>query len=325
MQMRSSRPNPATLAFERNVADPTFPTLGFRASGPISRDAGGGFLVNGLKNEDASAIAREFGEGDSRFGVTGGLAFRFGRVELGASAVGLGLLEPNAALRTWSQSRKGDYNSLPVDAKADVYAGGYYNVPTIAYGQTVPTRNLKDYQVGVGLRLKYMTAVYSHHVPDQRALLGLDPAPLAPEMNGQSRLTRNGVGADLGVMIRPRKGEGFSGALVVANALRPNFAFDSTDRDGNRRRVDLIRTTFTAGLGYQNKYGTTVAVDIVDFTGATGRAELRAGVEQRVWGPLFLRGGFNSTTGLTYGASFYGLDIAVSQRMPLEVVKTISF
>lgn len=325
MQSRSSRPNPATLAFERKNADPTFPTLGFRASGPISRDAGGGFLVNGLENKDATAIARDYGTGDSDFGVTGGLAFRYGQVELGASAVGLGRLQPNAALRKWSQTSKGDFESLPANAKADIYAGGYYNVPTISYGQSIPTTNLKDYQVGVGVRMKYMTGMYTHYVPGQRALLGLDPAALAPEMEGKERITKTGIGADLGIMIRPRKGEGISGALVIANAVRPNFAFDGTDRDGNPTRVNLIRTTFTAGIGYQNKYGTTAAVDVVDFTGAAGKAELRAGVEQRVWGPIYVRGGYNSTTGGTAGVSFYGLDIAVSQRMPLEVVKTVSF
>ena len=49
-----------------------------------------------------------------------------------------------------------------------------------------------------------------------------------------------------------------------------------------------------------------------------------AGVEQRL-GPLSLRAGYNSTNGYTYGLGLLGFDIALGNRQPLEVVKTLRF
>lgn len=325
MHGSSSRPNPASLAFETKTAQPTFPTLGFRSTAGVSKDTSGGFLVNGLKNSDATALARDFGGQDSEFGVNGALGFRYANFEIGASAIGVGRLQPNPSLQLWVNTGQRNFNALPADAKGDIYAAGYYNIPSVAYGQAIPVPGIATHQVGVGIRVKAMTGVYTHYIADQRALLGLDPSKLAPEMNGEKTLTKKGIGADLGVLIAPKRGVGFSGAVVIANAIHPNFSFDGTDRDGNSTRVNLLKTTVGAGVGYQSKFGTTVVADMVDLTGETGTAQFRAGIEQRIWGQIYLRGGYNSVTGTTYGASAYGLDIAIGKRVPLEVLKTINF
>ncbi|GAB4455828.1 MAG: hypothetical protein OHK0029_12580 [Armatimonadaceae bacterium] len=325
MQTRSSRPNPATLAFERRIPDPTFPTLGFRTSEGMNQDRAGGYLVAGAKPKDAASLARDFGSNDSVFGLSGATAFRYGSLEIGASVIARGTLEPNAALQDWVRNGNRIYESLSPDARGDVFTVGYYNLPSIAYGQMIPAPKQQSHQVGVGVRLKYMNAFYSHYVADQSALLGLTPANLAPEMNGQERLERTGLGMDFGVMIQPRKRSGFSAAFVVSNLVKPNFAFEGTDRNGNPFRVDPLATTYHAGLGYTSSFGTRVALDVADISGAAGQRQFRAGIEQRVWGPIYARGGYNSVTGATYGLGFFGLDVAFGNQIPLEVTQTLRF
>lgn len=339
MQARSGRSNPATLAFENKEADPTFPALGVRATGPVSRDSASGYLTGGFKAKDALSLSRTYGSRDSEFGLNAMAGFRFGHVELGAYAVGTGRVLPNSSLQTWVRNTPREYGLMPQDSRADVYAAGYYNLPSIAYGRSFSLGGRKDGQtkrsllapnntpeLGVGLRLKAMRAVYSHYVADYASLQGVADAQLAPEMNGNDTLTKNGFGADLGFLIRPHSGSGVSGALVVANAVKPNFVFNSTDRNGNSSRVDLLRTTFTAGVGYEAlRGGTTLAADLVDFTGAAGPAQLRFGAEQRVWRSLALRAGYSGSAGLTYGLNFFGVDAAFGTKMPLEVVRTFRF
>jgi hypothetical protein len=322
-QMRSLRLNPAMLAFDRRDIEPTFPALGIRATDGVGIDSAGGFLINGIKNEDALALVREFSARDSQFGMNGAVGFRVRNFEISANLIAAGRLQPNDSLKAWSQNTPGQYESLPKDVRGDVITSGYYNLPAFSYGMRVPGKN-KFGPVGVGVRMKYMTGFYSHYVSDYDSILGLKDAPVAPEMNGQDRLTRTGLGMDFGVMAFPNKAKGVALALVAANLINPRFTFDGTDRNGNPTRVDLVKTTFSAGIAYERR-GTAFALDFADMTGATGPMQVRVGAEQRVWGNIYVRGGYSSGTGPTVGFSLFGVDAAYSKRLPLEVVKTVSF
>jgi hypothetical protein len=325
-QTRSIRVNPAMLAFDRRDMEPTFPALGIRTTNGIGIDSAGGFLVNGMKNGDSLALTREFSKEDSQFGLNGAVGFRVRNFEISTNVVAAGRLQPNDSLKAWSLNTPGEYEQLPKDVRGDVITSGYYNLPAFAYGMRVPTSKGKNSfgPVGVGVRMKYMTGFYSHYVSDYDSILGLKDSPVASEMNGQDRLTKTGFGMDFGVMAFPNKAKGVSLAFVAANLINPRFTFDGTDRNGNPTRVDLVKTTYSAGVAYERK-GTALALDFSDMTGATGPMQVRVGAEQRVWGNIFVRGGYSTSTGPTVGFSLFGVDAAYSKRLPLEVVKTISF
>jgi hypothetical protein len=232
-------------------------------------------------------------------------------------------VQPNASLRAWATGP--NTNPLPEDGKADIYAAGYYTFPTVAAGMLLPDPKNTRYAYAVGARLKYVNAVYTHYIADAPAIAGQSRPQLAPEMGGRESLNKRGVALDLGVLVRPKRGNrDFTAALVVANAVRTPFTFDGTDRDGNPKRFNILATTVTAGVGYQ-KGGFAAAADLADITGSTGRPQLRAGAEYKLNFQIAVRGGYNSATGFTAGIGFFGLDVAFAKNQPLEVVKTIDF
>jgi hypothetical protein len=337
MHPQSGRANPASLAFENDQMAPTFPALGLRSQGPLSRDNASGYLsglTGNLKSRDAAGLSWRNGSRDSEFGLNAVAGFRMGRMEIGTYAVAQGRLQPNGALRQWASNTPEQWDKLPADAKSDVYAAGYYTLPSVAYGQAFRLKRTKrdifkpdtTPMAGIGLRVKSMKAAYSHFIADKPALMGLADSQLASEMNNNQTLHRQGIGADLGLMVRSDNGNGLSGGLVIANLVKPNFQFNTTDRRGNTGRVDLLPTTLSAGVGYQNfKRGTVLAADYIDVTGTGGRADLRLGGEQRLMRSLSVRAGYSSMNGVTYGVNFFGVDAAFGGKLPLEVVRTFRF
>ena len=324
LQERSgSRINPASIAYESQPYALLYPTLGIRANGASSGNVTN-YLINGQKRGDARDIARSFSKNDSDFGVNGTVGVRVGKVEVSGSAVGRGRIQPNAALSNWAKTSN-DPALIPVNAQSDVFAAGYYTLPAIAFASTLPASSDSTRSYGVGARIKYMRGIYTHYVANADVLQNGGNAISARELGGKSNITRNGVGIDLGFLARPRKQqEHFSYAAVIANAVKPKFDFDGTDRDGNNKKYKLLATTITTGLAYQ-KDKTTFAADLSDITSSAGKAQLRFGAEQRIISNLYLRGGYNSSNGFVYGVGAFGFDIAVGRRQPLELVKTINF
>ena len=286
-----------------------------------------GYLASNGSSADATTLARDFASRDSVFGINGSLGLRFGPVEVLGTGIGKGYLLPNDALKTWGNA--GGNGTVPANARADVLAAAVYSLPQIGVATLLPGQKDDDeFHIAVGARLKYMNAVYAHYFAEKTVLDAGSDATKAPEMNGKDTLTKKGLGADLGVMLESRKLAGFSAGVVVANIVKPKFQFTgqfgaNASGGGGARNYDLLATTASAGVGFQ-KSGTTLVADVVDITGAAGTAQLRAGVEQRL-GPLSLRAGYNSTNGYTYGLGLLGFDIALGNRQPLEVVKTLRF
>ena len=322
-----SRNNPASLAFAKGLMRFHFPNIGARADGAISVTKAADYLINSGSGGDATNLAKRFASEDSRFGLNGSVGLRVGPVEVLASGVAQGYILPNAALQAWGKS--GGTGSVPSNSQADVLASAVYSLPQIGFASQLKSgTGGENFTVAVGARIKYMNAVYAHYFADKAALDGGTDALKAPEMGGKDTLTKQGVGADLGIMLESKKLLGFSGGLVIANAIKPNFTFTgqfgaNANGGGGTRTYDLLATTATAGVGFQ-KGGMTAVADLVDITQSIGKAELRAGVEQKL-GPIALRAGYNSATGYTYGLGLGGFDIALGKRQPLEVVRTLRF
>ena len=319
-----SRSNPAGLAFASGTMRFHFPNIGVRSEGGVTLGKAASYLLDSGSSKDATQLARDFAARDSTIGLNASMGLRVGPVEVLGSGVAKGYVLPNAALKSWSGS-----GSVPANSRADVVAAAVYSLPQIGVAAKLPSTNdARPFNVAVGARLKYMNAVYAHYFAEKAALDSNTDASRAPEMNGKDTLSKKGFGADLGVMLESRTIPGLSGGLVVANLIKPKFQFTgqfgaNASGGGGTRVYDLLATTASAGVGYQ-KAGTTLVADLVDITGAAGTAQLRAGVEQKL-GPLAVRAGYNSANGYTYGLGVFGVDIALGNRQPLEVVKTMRF
>lgn len=318
-----SRANPASLAFEKQPLSVNFPSVAIRANGPISIGSAYDYLSSGQSLDDAADLTRSLADRDSEFGINANTSIRFGKIEVGAMAVARGRLQPNESLRNWVAAGRPS-TAIPTDVRSDLFAAGYYTLPTIAGASTLPVPPSRPFNVAIGGRLKYMTGIYTHYVADFNTISRGSEPPLAPEMNGKESLTKKGVGVDLGVLLKQRGDDGYSAAFVVANALKPNLKFTGTDRNGLRRDYDLAVTTASLGAGYEKK-GSAFAADLVDITQGAGDRQLRVGAEQRFGGNLAVRGGYSTATGFTYGVGFFGFDVAFGRRQPLEVVRTLNF
>lgn len=319
-----SRSNPAGLAFARGTMRFHFPNLGVRSEGGVTLGKAASYLLDSGSSKDATQLARDFASRDSTIGLNASMGLRIGPVEVLGSGVGKGYVLPNAALKSWSGT-----GNVPNNSRADVVAAAVYSLPQIGIATKVPSTNeARPFNVAIGARLKYMNALYAHYFAEKSTLDSSGEASRAPEMNGKDTLSKKGFGADVGVMLESRTIPGLSGGLVVANLIKPKFQFTgqfgaNASGGGGSRVYDLLATTASAGIGYQ-KAGTTLVADIVDVTGATGTAQVRAGVEQKL-GPLAFRAGYNSANGYTYGVGLLGFDIALGNKQPLEVVKTLRF
>jgi hypothetical protein len=322
-----SRNNPASLAFAKGLMRFHFPNIGARADGAISVTKALDYLASNGSGTDATDLARRFASESSSFGFNGSLGLRVGPLEVLASGVAQGHLLPNTALQNWGKA--GGTGSVPNDARADILATAVYSLPQIGVASKISSGSGgENFNIAVGARIKYMNAVYAHYYAEKANLDSGSDALRAPEMGGKDTLTKQGVGADLGIMLESKKLLGFSGGLVIANAIKPNFVFNgefgaNASGGGGTRTYNLLATTATAGVGFQ-KGGMTAVADIVDITQAIGKTELRAGIEQKL-GPIALRAGYNSANGYTYGLGLGGFDIALGNRQPLEIVRTLRF
>jgi hypothetical protein len=148
----------------------------------------------------------------------------------------------------------------------------------------------------------------------------------APELGDKSYLDKRGFGADIGFMMRPQESKGgtLSAGAIITNAINPGFKFHGTDRNGAPTTYDILKTTASAGVAYQKKNITLVG-DLVDITGAVGKAQFRSGAEVVLPFKLAVRGGYSSANGFTYGFGFAGMNVALGKHQPLEIVRSLNF
>jgi hypothetical protein len=236
-------------------------------------------------------------------------------------------IQPNPALQAWAKNANGDVTQLATNpayagARADLLGAAIYSLPTIGVAERVsaagsPTR------VEAGARIKLMRAVYTHYVVNSANIINNTAAAPAPELNGGSTLTQDGIGVDLGFLVHPSKYEGLSGALLITDAVEPNFVFNGTDRNGNPARYDLQPRSYSLGSAYAE--GKMIfAVDVVDLSRAYGNVQGRFGAEYTSK-KLSLRAGYSTARGFTAGFGWGILQFAFGARAPLEVTQTLRF
>ena len=326
------RANPASLAYERNNVAPTFPSLGVRSEGPATSNAGSSYLYGGAKQTDAISLAGVYGSAPSTAGINGYLAFRVGKLELSSNGVGLLHVRPNASWANWVQHGNNEFNTLPADGQVDLFAAGYYTLPAVGYATTLRGNLIsKNSTSALGLRVKDIVGVYSHQIVNAGFDAGLNHTAihsnLAPEMNNTRILRKSGIGADMGFLVRPKGLTGVSAGLVAENFIKPSIVFNSP---GAGQRFSIIPSSLSAGLGFEARTGLTLAADLINIGGGkdlegNGTQDMRVGMEQRFFKVVAVRGGYSKLSGATYGFGFFGFDVALGKKVPLEVVRSLNF
>jgi hypothetical protein len=315
--------NPASLAMLERKVQADYPGFGVRARGIPIGEALDHLFGNPDKN-DSVGLARDFGKRDSSFGAHLDWGLRFGPLEARTTGLATVRLLPNPAFRNWAKTAEGNTDLLTGEEQADLFGAAIYALPAVSVAQRVspdgsPTR------VDVGARFKLMRAIYSHYLVRADNLRNNSPAIPAPELNGGTTITRDGLGVDLGLIAYPANRSGFTGALVITNLLDPPFRFDGTDERGAYKRYDLQPRSFSLGTAWQQRDSVVIALDLIDLTRAYGAAQVRLGAEYQTTRKIALRTGYNSAKGFTLGVGYGAFNFAYGNRVPLEVTHTLRF
>lgn len=318
---RSTGINPAALALLNRRARYIFPNIGLHAHGIPIGEAWNHLFGNPDSN-DATTLARDFGKKPSDLGVNLGVGFRFGHMDARAWGVGVVRVEPNQALQTWARTADGNVALLTGAERADLIGAGIYSLPTIGIAERVsaagsPTR------VEAGARIKLQRAIYSHYIVSAQNIANNTPAVSAPELNGGTTITKDGIGVDFGILAHPHNHNGLSGAIVITNLVEPSFKFTGTDANNNPVTYDLQPRSVSIGSAYESGK-LLLALDAVDLTRAYSDVQGRFGVEYSTR-KVALRAGYSTAVGFTAGFGYGWLELAFGNKSPLTVTETLRF
>lgn len=313
--------NPAALALADRKTHFRLPGIGFGAHGLPLRDAYN-HIKGGSDGNDALSLARDFGKKDLE--LTGGMDWgvRLGHLDIHATGSARAVLLPNAALQTWAQTANGDVGLLTGAERADLIGAAVYSLPTVQYAERVspggsPTR------IEMGVRAKIQRGIYSHYIVTADDIKNNHGGTPAPELGGGTTITKDGLGLDLGLLVHPRDHNGLSGALLVFNAIEPNFRVTGTDTTGAAVRYNMQPRTIAIGSAYEaGRF--VAALDGVDLTRSYGDMQGRFGLEYTTQ-QVSYRAGYASARGFTVGLGWRSLQIAVGAKAPLEIAQTLRF
>src|SRR5439155_13620839 len=236
-------------------------------------------IVTRPDSNDATTLAKDFGSHESSFGISLSWGAKFGHLDATATGTGIVRVIPNGALQTWSQNANGDVTQLTGAEKADLLGAAIYSLPIVGVAERISPRG-SPIRIEAGARIKLSRAVYTHYLVSSSNIANNTAATPAPELNGGTTLTQDGVGLDAGFLAHPRGHNGFSGALVVTNLIDPRFVFFGTDANGNPAKYDLQPRSISAGTAYESGKA-LAAFDIVDLSRAYGDVQQRFGVEYK--------------------------------------------
>jgi len=318
---RTTPLNPASLALLNRRVKLRLPSIGLRASG-ISLQAAIDHLFTHPSQNDAVSLARDFGTRQSDFGVSLAWGMRFGHMDLDADGVATAHVIPNAALITWAKTANGDVQKLTGAERADLLAAAVYSLPQIGLAERISPPG-SPVRTEAGVRIKLARAVYTHYIADANNIAHNTAAAPAPELNGGTTITQDGLGMDFGMLIHPAHNYGFSGAVVVTNLVDPRFIITGTDASGAPTKYELQPRSVSAGSAYTSGK-IVLAYDLVDIGRAYGPLQHRLGCEYRTRG-VALRAGYSSVRGFTGGFGWGFLDFAFGARAPLEVTQSLRF
>ncbi len=313
--------NPAALALYNRRVKLSYPGIGIHISG-ISFKAAADHLFGNPDKNDAVTLAKDFGSRPSEFGIGLSEGLRVAHMDVTLTGIATARVIPNAAMQTWAKNANGDITQLTGSERADLLGAGIYSLPSIGVAERI-SPNGSPIRFDAGFRIKLSRAVYSHYIVNSDNIRFNTAASSAPELNGGTTLTKDGIGGDIGFLVHPRSHAGWSAALVVFNAVEPNFAFIGTDSTGAPAKYALQPRSVSVGTAYESGR-VVVAADAIDLTAAYNHVQGRIGVEYATK-RIGLRAGYASARGFTVGFGWGFLQLAFGARAPLEIIQTLHF
>jgi len=311
--------NPALLAESQQMFGVLLPSIVTSVEGAANwRDALGLIGNATVDAGEALDLVRKLGSGKTAFDISADVGLALPRADLVVSASMHAEIIPNAEFASWVRS--GVQGDLPEQAQADLYAGGLTNLPSLGFGFYLPQSRSLPGTTAVGFRVKPTQVYYSHYVYD-----AADPdGRPAEEMGGKDYLKQTSVSVDMGLLYTPKANKNVRVALMVNNWIEPKaIAFAATSaRFGDKKQ--LAPRTLSIGTAWVND-DVTMAVDLVDLTGAQGDPQLRLGGELRLPNGLALRGGYNTKHGLTAGIGIGNVGLAYSAKTPVMLSSSVVF
>lgn len=308
--IHSGKLNPAVYGLVSGNLRFESPGLAARLQGVSLSDVfdfSGSIGSGGFDPNDLSLIARRLGDENSQFGLGLRWGLFAGGLAVDAAGDGLASTVPNTDLQNWVAG--GAQGNPPGAAQLDAYGLGGYQF-SAAYGRRLNTPGALDLSVGV--RVKLVRSYYSHHFVTGTQISNGQPGSPAPEMGGSSVLSKNGVGIDLGLIASAAKDQGLFYGMTIENLVEPNTSFNGTFPNGvpGLNQVKPYVRTFNFGIGYMTKENFVLAADWYDATNNAGSSEFRFGAEWLVSKGIFLRAGYESLSGGTFGVGVAGINLA---------------
>lgn len=274
---------------------------------------------------DAARIIRTFGDEEKvRAVLSADIGFVASGVAVTFGGVGDFRLYPNENLRRWV---RGDTDDLS-GARGDLYGVFVFSLPEVAVGTRLSISDERSDELALGVRARFLRVFYTHYFAQENDIAGGQDSSRyrAPELGNQDYLDERGVAIDFGVIYKPNRDIPLSYALVVENLIEPKVEFAYTPPGGGAlSSIKPIKRAVHLGIAMEDQRGLTYVVDWVDVTNNTGRSELRFGAEQRIGRGLAVRAGYGSRNGWAVGAEIFGINLAVAQKFPLQVSRSITF
>ncbi|MCS6831828.1 MAG: conjugal transfer protein TraF, partial [bacterium] len=276
---------------------------------------------------DAARIVRTFGEKEkvqAVFNADFGLVLN--GIAISAGAVGDFRLYPNTQLRRWA---RGESNDL-TGAQGDIYGMVSFSLPDVTLGARLSAGGEQG-EFAIGARVRFLRVFYTHYFADPNDLSSGNAGSRAVELGAADYLDKRGTGVDVGIIWKPNKELPLSYALVVENLIEPDIEFPFTAPNtlqvpgAPQTTVKPLRRAIHMGVAMEGALGVTYVADWVDVTNNIGKRELRFGAEKRLAGGLAIRAGYGSKNGWAIGGEIFGINIAVAQKFPLQVSRSLRF
>ncbi|MGQ9540929.1 MAG: conjugal transfer protein TraF [Armatimonadota bacterium] len=275
---------------------------------------------------DAARIVRTFGEKEKVQAVLNAdFGLIFNGVAVTAGVVGDFRLYPNTALQRWARGQSNDLTG----AQGDIYGVVAVSLPDVTFGTRLSAG--EGSEVAIGARVRFLRAFYTHYYADQADLSSGNAGSRAVELGGSDYLDKRGTSVDFGIVWKPNRELAMTYAVVVENLIEPNIEFPYTAPNtvqgagAPQTTIKPIKRAIHLGIASEGAMGVIYAVDWVDITNNTGKRELRFGVEKRLTGGLAVRAGYGTKNGWAVGGEIFGINIAVAQKFPLQVSRTLTF
>lgn len=320
--------NPAAVAYVRGVKF-GLNNLNIDTEGSTLRQVYGTINIGqqGVVDlADAARIVRTFAEKDKVQAVlSADFGLVFNSVAVTAGVVGDFRLYPNPQLQRWARGVSNDLTG----AQGDIYGVVAFSLPDVTFGTRLTAG--EDSELAIGARLRFIRAFYTHYYADQNDLSSGDAGSRAIELGASDYLDKRGTAVDVGIVLKPSRQLPITYALVVENLIEPNIEFPFTTPNtlqtpgAPQTTIKPIKRAIHMGIAMEGAFGVFYAADWVDITNNTGKRELRFGAEKRLAGGLAIRAGYGTKNGWAIGGEIFGINIAVAQKFPMQVSRSITF